>query len=483
MDFKSKKGSITIFVLVGLLFMSAFLVVSYASNVNKSKISKEQYNIISDIYSHKDGDENAYTRAYTALRKKNVQTFSFENAEDTDKTVFENANTVELTKTFDGNLSNYRIYGNSVQDATNGIPSPTNPVEIKSLGDKTTNNLFDINQIKKSNIKIVDDTLEISGYSNGVGIKPSKFLEMTGLKIGDTITTTRIFEVVKGKTASTGMVVFLHKVSGVPDVQLVSFNKNIGIATIPENFTDENFYGLYFYGTHPDDNGESLTIYRDFQIVKGSYTQETVPEYEPYGKYKIPVKVENENEESTITNIYLDEPLRKVGDFSDYIDFKNQKVYRIIKQGKIDNNTGIGKFGGVTDYSAFYFSKSDLPEVEVVGAGKYNVPIIANTFNYHTCGPANNNRNWSGNYQIGGSVYTTYKRICFTLPNTITSAAEAKTWLVDNPINYFYPSNEIIETSFEIPELEIFEDYTKIEVLTETPPSKIEVEYKGYTLD
>ena len=45
-----------------------------------------------------------------------------------------------------------------------------------------------------------------------------------------------------------------------------------------------------------------------------------------YGKYKIPVKVNN-----TVTKIYLDEPLRKIGDYADYIDFKNQKVIRKVK--------------------------------------------------------------------------------------------------------------------------------------------------------
>ena len=99
---KEKKGSISIFVLVGLLFMSAFLMLSYAVNVNKSKISKEQFDTISNIYSHKDGDANAYERAYTALRKKNKQTLT--------KTV-EDTSVLELDKTYEENLVNYRIYG------------------------------------------------------------------------------------------------------------------------------------------------------------------------------------------------------------------------------------------------------------------------------------------------------------------------------------------------------------------------------------
>ena len=50
MKLKNEKGSITIFVLVGLLFMSAFLIISYAGNVNKSKVVKEQLEIINSIY-------------------------------------------------------------------------------------------------------------------------------------------------------------------------------------------------------------------------------------------------------------------------------------------------------------------------------------------------------------------------------------------------------------------------------------------------
>lgn len=53
MKLKNEKGSITIFVLVGMLFMSAFLIISYAGNVNKSKVVKEQLEIIKSIYQMK----------------------------------------------------------------------------------------------------------------------------------------------------------------------------------------------------------------------------------------------------------------------------------------------------------------------------------------------------------------------------------------------------------------------------------------------
>lgn len=48
----------------------------------------------------------------------------------------------------------------------------------------------------------------------------------------------------------------------------------------------------------------------NIMIIEGSIS--AVPQYEPYI-------------EPIITNIYLDEPLRKIGDYADYIDFKDKK--------------------------------------------------------------------------------------------------------------------------------------------------------------
>lgn len=62
----------------------------------------------------------------------------------------------------------------------------------------------------------------------------------------------------------------------------------------------------------------------DIQVVSGA----TISEYEPYG-YKIPITLTADSEETT--NIYLDEPLRKVGNESDYIDFAEQKQHKVRK--------------------------------------------------------------------------------------------------------------------------------------------------------
>ena len=102
MFLKSEKGSITIFVLVGLLFMTAFLIIGYGANVNNSKIAKEQYNIISDIYMPNNNIIESYTEVYTDLRAKKKQILT--------KTV-ENNTQMEIEKCYADDIVNYQIYG------------------------------------------------------------------------------------------------------------------------------------------------------------------------------------------------------------------------------------------------------------------------------------------------------------------------------------------------------------------------------------
>lgn len=87
--------------------------------------------------------------------------------------------------------------------------------------------------------------------------------------------------------------------------------------TIPSNFL-EGTYTMYLYrNSYKNSDGKIITasvICRNIQIEEGSSSTA----YEPY-------------KGSITEHIYLDEPLRKVGDYADYIYFKNQKVVRKIE--------------------------------------------------------------------------------------------------------------------------------------------------------
>lgn len=142
MIIKKETGSITIFVLVALLFMSAFLLISYANNVNKSKVAKEHFNMISGIYSYNDSDEAAYNRVYTALRKKNKQILT---------ATAENTSILEVNKSYEGKLDNYKIYGNTTSVGT--LVNGRYQIQIKVIGNNNrsaTTNIYLSAPLKKS---------------------------------------------------------------------------------------------------------------------------------------------------------------------------------------------------------------------------------------------------------------------------------------------------------------------------------------------
>ena len=126
-----------------------------------------------------------------------------------------------------------------------------------------------------------------------------------------------------------------------------------------------------------EENPVVSMTYRNVYIREGSYKGiqieygKTSTSFEPYI-------------EPTIINIYLEEPLRKVGNSADYIDFKNKNLVREV---------GVNSDGSL------------------------------------------------------------------------------------------YSLDTSIKEKMELPDIPIYEDYTQIQILTDISPSRIEIEYDGYTLD
>lgn len=99
----------------------------------------------------------------------------------------------------------------------------------------------------------------------------------------------------------------------------------------------------------------------NFMVYDIAYYAETdTTEYEPYVK-------------PTITHIYLNEPLRKVGDYADYIDFKNQKVVRNILKQSLNAYVIYKKLNNVIRISCWL--GRDIKH-------KYDSHILSTIFNY-----------------------------------------------------------------------------------------------------
>ena len=558
MKIRDNKGSITIFVLVGLLFMTGFLIISFGSNINKSKIAKEQLNILSSIYSRGDGDASAYERAYTTIRRKNAQILTESS---------NNSSSLELTKTFTDKVSNYKIYGNSVQ---NGTPSPTNPVEIQSVGEKTRN-LFDKDNINLTLHKVNLRTSTISPNSTLV-LQPNTYKLTIFTSNAINIKYKFMYSILitqGGKNQE----IYLESSS-------VSTN---GVFTVDQETT---IRGIYVFLSSSDNNTAQITIDK-IQLEEGN----VATEYEPYGKYKIPVKVSgknlfdinasvnapsgtfnnvtvpnlltlylkpntaytlssNQNGDTTAepsdiyrslyfngvsnsnavfnghsvtattddtgklqiilfsqrtnaenivnktakiqleegstatdyepyvepvtTNIYLDEPLRKVGGHADYIDFSTGTVERVVNKEVFDGTETWQKSSSVENRYLIYSIKPyttsiTTPKIlcdRLISNGKREVGTIDLSY---TLG------NPSGRQLIFGMEFETLD--------------EFKQYVVDEynsgtPMYILYALYEEDDPeTIDLPELKTFEDYTKVEVLTEVAPSKIEATYYGYTME
>nr|DAY12613.1 MAG TPA: hypothetical protein [Caudoviricetes sp.] len=95
--------------------------------------------------------------------------------------------------------------------------------------------------------------------------------------------------------------------------------------TVTDHLGGENVLDYKIYGNSAQNSTPAADTPVGIQSV-GDLVTDTASEY--YGKYDISLYVGG----VLTTHIYLNAPLRKVGNSADYIDFKNQKVVRCIKE-------------------------------------------------------------------------------------------------------------------------------------------------------
>ncbi len=201
-------------------------------------------------------------------------------------------------------------------------------------------------------------------------------------------------------------------------------------------------------------------ILTDIQIEEG--TAATV--YEPYVEPKI-------------TNIYLNEPLRKLGEYADYIDFKNKKIVRNVKKVNIDST------------SSFIY-RVDMAKGTIFNGEwapfQYNIALKSNSLGL------SNFFVRKSTYAVADYIFwlqTSLTYLIFNLKkadigadSTTSDAAMLnllKTWLADKKM-YFLVAVEAEEQSIDLPEI-LTNKYTNIiTVDTTIEPSKIEAEYSSF---
>lgn len=268
-----------------------------------------------------------------------------------------------------GTLKNYRIYGNTVDG--------------ESVGDRTANlfaNLWEKGYIRADNGR----EEQIDGF-----ICSGFFY----VEYGQTYSISRNIRVgydnIRGYKDDES---FIGAGKAVCDVDnpFPSGEKKIGTFTV----TNENVAFIRF-----NDSANDLGM--KYMIVDGTYTEQTMPAYEPYG-YRVPVTVN-----SGTVNIYLDEQLVKFGDDADYIDYATQKRYNAdgtsqsvelptLQTVEGTNTLSVGttvqpskvmvKIGEASAYKVRYYVDDTMAMVETVSDGKNAqgfTPTKASTVQYN----------------------------------------------------------------------------------------------------
>ena len=198
----------------------------------------------------------------------------------------------------------------------------------------------------------------------------------------------------------------------------------------------------------------------DIQIEEGT----SATNYEPYVEPKM-------------TNIYLDEPLRKIGDYTDYIDFKNKKIVRNVKKVNIDSASSLSYRYDMAKTAIF---NGEWAPFQHSIALKNNSLGLSNFF---VIKPT---------YAVADYVFWLQTNLTYLVFNlkkadigadsTTTNTAMVnllKTWLADKKM-YFLVVVETKEQTIDLPDI-LTNKYTNIiTVDTTIQPSKIEAEYNSF---
>lgn len=220
-----------------------------------------------------------------------------------------------------------------------------------------------------------------------------------------------------------------------------------------DNAVDEPLYDMIIKGNTIQDGTPTPTTPIEVENV-GEYDETT-------GKYKIPVKVSGQN--FLTTNIYLNEPLRKISGYTDYIDYKNKKVVR--KIGKI-------KLSGA-EYWTEYNSTNEYKRYITKALDTLAMPYTYDKA-YSNCFKGTKETGTLNGIKINsGSTMTEF----YVNPSEFETVELFKQWISNNDVYVEYVLATPTEETIELPNIETFRGNNIFEIETNVAPSSLSVEY------
>jgi hypothetical protein len=237
--------------------------------------------------------------------------------------------------------------------------------------------------------------------------------------------------------------------------------------TLP-NSIGANLANYKVYGNSTQDGTPTPDNPIDVLSVGDLVTDET---NENYGKYQIPVVAKTDNGIENITSIYLDEPLRKIGDYADYIDFESQKVVRQVGIISAERLTSSGwtisnaYAGSVYKGKNYWFSDFNLSPYSSSG----NVIVKCNCLSI--C-----NENLSSGYKYGTLAFD--GDLCLRIfTYKPSSQEEVRSRIIELGIYIVAPLATPTEEDITLPSIPTFEGTCYLSLGTDVEPSDMEISY------
>ncbi len=342
------------------------------------------------------------------------------------------------------------------------LPTPENPIEINSVGDLIT----DINDsnygkykipIKVTGKNLINQDLLFSS-KNITKENNSYIVKNYPLAIGpEEINYDEIIEHLKEIIKPNVTYILSREVENYTGNSsgLIQIRGG-GKALVTTPYGNERKY-IKFSLTQEEINSiDYIYIYGSSDGIKYSNIQlemsDNLSDYEPY--------------QGEITNIYLNEPLRKIENYTDYIDLINKKVVRNIKELKLNGTEEWTKYPSI-----------DMHYQLVVGDNEYNSDSIIRTkTNYYKSLPGYNN----GSEDYGAFSVDGYRiRIKDKNITALDSWKNKLKEYSDNskPLIVDYVLKNKIEENIEFDNLNITNNTINITINTNTKSSKIDLEY------
>ena len=384
-------------------------------------------------------------------------------------------------------LIDYKIYGNCVQ---NGTPSPDIPIEIQSVGDLVTDTASE--HYGKYDVPVTvsgKNLLNTYGFSAESMLNPSsrRVLKnnhgttISTINPSDSLTITQVYRsnyslesylngyfcVGVNEEIKTGI---SYRISF--DIDIISNPGNAkyitmlinGSAQYNLNLKEGRISDSFVYSKN---SKYPTRRFIEFRCMGMSFTISNIMithivnkdiEYEPYT--------------GSTQHIYLDEPLRKIGEYADYIDYKNKKVVRnIYKRVFVGTENWIK-----TSVGRFYLMINKISALS-----SKEVLCLCNRLIGKTWNTIWSNQNLQdGSYVVGiarksNSLQVTPNQ---TMPTLDEWKAQLATWNEEgNPFTVWYVDLSR-EEPIEVPDLITTDTNTMYMYLgTSIQPSSIDITY------